>query len=173
MKNKKLIFIIATIIIIVAVIFLSLFSSSDKENNNKNQIINKKATVKNIKFKDKKINIYFFWGDGCPHCEEEYEFWDSILNDYKTKINHIYGLEVWNNKENANEMKKVAEYKDEKIKGVPYTIIGDKSFIGFDKSMKKQMKKKIEELYKDGNKYDIYKEMKKKDDKNEQKDKNE
>ena len=58
-------------------------------------------------------------------------------------------------------MKKFAEFKGDKIKGVPYTIIGDKTFIGFDKSMKKQMKNKIDELYNSGNTYDVYKEMNK------------
>lgn len=162
MKNKKIIFIGTTLLLIIIVIVLSLSTNDSKALKEKNKIINKKATVESIKFDDKKINIYFFWGDGCPHCEEEYEFWDSIIDDYKNKINHIYGLEVWNNKENAKNMKEFAKFKGDEIKGVPYTIIGDKTFVGFDKSMKKQMKKKINEMYKNSNSYDIYKEMKNK-----------
>ncbi|MEE3343347.1 MAG: hypothetical protein VZS44_04575 [Bacilli bacterium] len=158
MNNKKIIFICITIVLIIAVIFLSL-SNNNTNKNQSNQIINKKATIKSIKFDDKKINIYFFWGDGCPHCEEEYEFWDSIIKEYKDKINCIYGMEVWKNKKNAKSLKEFADFKKEKVKGVPYTIIGDKTFIGFDKSMKKQMKKKIDELYEAGNNYDIYKEI--------------
>ena len=157
MKNKKILFIGITILLIVVVVCLSFFMGDTKSSNN--GIINKKAVVKSIKFDDKKINIYFFWGDGCPHCEEEYEFWDSILDDYKDKINHIYGLEVWNNKKNAKSMKEFAKFKNDEIKGVPYTIIGNKTFVGFDKSMKKQMKKQIDDAYKDGNKYDVYREM--------------
>ena len=160
MKNKKIIFIGITILLIIIVTSLSLLLNDTKAEG-KNSIINKKATVETIKFKEKKINIYFFWGDGCPHCEEEYEFWDSIIDDYKDKINHIYGLEVWNNKKNANSMKKFAKYKGDEIKGVPYTIIGEKSFIGFDKSKKKIIKKAIDEAYKNNNSYDVYKEMKK------------
>ncbi len=162
MNNKKTLFIVLTIILIIIVIILSSLSSNNKDNNK--GIINKKATVETIKFNNKKINIYFFWGDGCPHCEEEYEFWDSIIDKYKNKINHIYGLEVWNNKKNANNMKKFAKFKGDEIKGVPYTIIGEKSFIGFDKSKKKVMKEAIDEAYKNGNNYDIYKEMTKEND---------
>lgn len=160
MKNKKIIFIGITILLIIIVTSLSLLLNDTKAEG-KNSIINKKATVETIKFKEKKINVYFFWGDGCPHCEEEYEFWDSIIDDYKDKINHIYGLEVWNNKKNANNMKEFAKYKGDEIKGVPYTIIGEKSFIGFDKSKKKIIKKAIDEAYKNNNSYDVYKEMKK------------
>ena len=159
MKNKKIIFIGITILLIIIVTSLSLLLNDTKAEG-KNSIINKKATVETIKFKEKKINVYFFWGDGCPHCEEEYEFWDSIIDDYKDKINHIYGLEVWNNKKNANNMKEFAKYKGDEIKGVPYTIIGEKSFIGFDKSKKKIIKKAIDEAY-NNNSYDVYKEMKK------------
>lgn len=158
MKNKKIIFTIITILLIIIVIALS-FGTNDNNQKNEKNIINKKATVENIKFKDKKINIYFFWGDGCPHCEEEYEFWDSIIDKYKNKINKIYGLEVWNNKKNANNMKKFAKFKGDEIKGVPYTIIGEKTFVGFEKSKKKAMIEAIEEAYKNGNTYDIYREM--------------
>ena len=158
MDKKKIIFVGITVLLVVVVVVLS-FMPGDTKADNSSAIINKKAVVKDINFDENKINIYFFWGDGCPHCEEEYEFWDSIIDDYKDKINHIYGLEVWKNKKNASDMKKFAKFNKEEIKGVPYTIIGDKTFIGFDKSMKKQMKEKIDEVYEAGNVYDVYKEM--------------
>ena len=165
MKNKKIIFIAITALLVIIIVSLSFFINDSKNLKNNNKIINKKATVESIKFKEKKVNIYFFWGDGCPHCEEEYEFWDSIINDYKNKINKIYGLEVWNNKKNANNMKKFAKFKGDEIKGVPYTIIGEKTFIGFDKSKKKTMKKAIDDAYKSKNSYDVYREMKKNNEK--------
>lgn len=158
MDKKKIIFVGITVLLVVVVVVLS-FMPGDTKADNSSAIINKKAVVKDINFDENKINIYFFWGDGCPHCEEEYEFWDSIIDDYKDKINHIYGLEVWKNKKNASDMKKFAKFNKDEIKGVPYTIIGDKTFIGFDKSMKKQMKEKIDEVYEAGNVYDVYKEM--------------
>ena len=159
MKNKKIIFISITTLLIMIIVLLSFYLNDNKTIKNNNRIINKKATIQNIKFDDKKINIYFFWGDGCPHCEEEYEFWYSIIDEYKNKINKIYGLEVWNNKKNARNMKKFAKFKGEDIKGVPYTIIGEYTFVGFDKSKKKVIKKAIDETYKNSNSYDIYKEM--------------
>ncbi|MBR3162438.1 MAG: thioredoxin family protein [Bacilli bacterium] len=163
MKNKKLLFISITILLIIIITGISLLTNNTQAKENSG-IINKKATTEIIKFNKKKINIYFFWGDGCPHCEEEYEFWDSILKDYKDKINHIYGLEVWNHKKNAKDMKEFAKFKGDEIKGVPYTIIGEKTFIGFDISKKKVMKKAIDDAYKSGNSYDIYKEMTKNND---------
>jgi thiol-disulfide isomerase/thioredoxin len=43
--------------------------------------------------------VYFFWGDGCPHCKEEKPF----LNEMKKKYPrmNIIEREVWYNKENA------------------------------------------------------------------------
>ena len=159
MNNKKLLFISITILLILIITAISFFTDDTNSMKSNSKLINKKATVESIKFKEKKVNIYFFWGDGCPHCEEEYEFWYSIIDEYKNKINKIYGLEVWNNKKNARNMKKFAKFKGEDIKGVPYTIIGEYTFVGFDKSKKKVIKKAIDETYKNSNSYDIYKEM--------------
>ncbi len=164
MNNKKLLFISITILLILIITAISFFTDDTNSMKSNSKLINKKATVESIKFKEKKVNIYFFWGDGCPHCEEEYEFWDSIINDYKNKINKIYGLEVWKNKKNAKNMKKFAKFKGDEIKGVPYTIIGEKTFVGFDKSKKKLMKAAIDETYKNKNAYDIYREMSKNND---------
>ena len=32
------------------------------------------ATLENVKYDENKINIYFFWGNGCPHCEDAFRF---------------------------------------------------------------------------------------------------
>lgn len=159
MNKKKIIFMGITVLLVVVVVILSFFVGDTKADGDDSLVINKKAVVADIKFDTKKVNIYFFWGDGCPHCEEEYEFWDSIMDEYKDKINHIYGLEVWKNKKNAESLKEFAKFIGDEVKGVPYTIIGDKTFVGFDKSMKKQMMKKIDEVYDSDNSYDVYKEM--------------
>ena len=157
MKDKKSIFIFATILIILIVLLASL-SNKDPEDA-KSKIIDKKATVESIKYDKKKINIYFFWGNGCPHCEEEYEFWDSILDEYSSKINHIYGMEVWYNKKNAKNLKVFAKKMGEDIEGVPYTVIGNKSFVGFNSMIKRQMKNQIDTEYENKGKNDIYKKI--------------
>ena len=35
----------------------------------------------NVNASEKKLNIYLFYGDGCPHCALEEEFLDDYLKD--------------------------------------------------------------------------------------------
>lgn len=75
------------------------------------------------------INAYFFWGDGCPHCEKEKEFLDYMQTKYRTfKINDF---EVYNNNKNASLLKEVAGKLGIRVDGVPATFIGDQVFIGY------------------------------------------
>ena len=49
--------------------------------------INRNSTLSDITFQNDKINLYFFWGDGCPHCEELFSFLESIQNEYGKYFN--------------------------------------------------------------------------------------
>jgi thiol-disulfide isomerase/thioredoxin len=42
------------------------------------------------------LNVYFFWGDGCPHCAEEEPFLESLEKKYP-QVN-VVDYEVWYNK---------------------------------------------------------------------------
>src|SRR5699024_2011339 len=42
------------------------------------------------------VNIYFFYGDGCPHCAEAEEFFDSIEDEYGDMYNIVF-YETWSN----------------------------------------------------------------------------
>ncbi len=74
------------------------------------------------------VPVYFFWGDGCPHCENEWELFRSIEDRYATAI-HDY--EIWNDRENALLLGSVAQALGERVSGVPFTVIGDQVFMGF------------------------------------------
>ncbi|MGI6324659.1 MAG: hypothetical protein ACOXZS_01775 [Bacilli bacterium] len=75
-----------------------------------------------------KVNIYFFWGNGCPHCENEKEVLAELKKEYPITI---YDYEVWYNKENQELLDKVGEYFDININGAPFTVIGNNYFVGF------------------------------------------
>ena len=40
------------------------------------------------------VNIYFFWGEGCPHCFKEKPFLEQLKGKYPEVRIHEY--EVWN-----------------------------------------------------------------------------
>lgn len=110
-----------------------------------------------IKFENDKINIYMFWGNGCPHCHHMKEFFDSLEETYKSKIN-LYTFEVWYNVENAGLLGRFTSFLNDTPKYVPYLVIGKHVFAGFSEDMKKEIKDALNKNYIE--KADIYKEIK-------------
>jgi thiol-disulfide isomerase/thioredoxin len=78
---------------------------------------------------NKEINIYFFWGEGCPHCAKEKPFLEKLKQKYPQIKIHSY--EVWKNSQNRDLMVKFDKKLNININGVPITIIGEKYFTGW------------------------------------------
>lgn len=104
----------------------------------------------------KKVKLYFFHGDGCPHCAEAEEFFDSIKDEYGDKF-EIVAYEVWYDTDNNELLQKIGEARDESISGVPYILIGDKSWSGYASSLDDEIIDAIKSEYdKDvADRYDI------------------
>ncbi len=96
----------------------------------------------------KEVNIYFFRGQGCSHCAEAEEWFKSIEEELGDRFK-IVDYETWYNEDNAELMKKVAEARGEaeQATGVPYIIVGDKSWIGFADDYKEEIKDQINSEY--------------------------
>ena len=95
-----------------------------------------------------KITIYFFRGEGCPHCAEAEEFFGELSKDEEYgKIFEIKDYEVWYDEDNAAFMEKVAGALDTEVSGVPFIVIGDKYFSGYASSMDDQLKETIKDAY--------------------------
>lgn len=106
--------------------------------------MNQNALLEDITFENNKINIYVFWGKNCPHCEELFDFLESIHNKYG-KYYTVYGFEIWNNEANAqlmDEMLAELNSSNEK-KAVPSYIIGNQVFDGYDRSYDSKIKEAI------------------------------
>lgn len=106
----------------------------------------------------KEVPIYFFRGEGCPHCEEAEQWFQSIEAEYGSYFN-IVDYETWYNEDNAKLMQQVAEARGEEAEGVPYIIVGDKSWSGFTESYEQEILDQITSVYaQDVNaRYDIMK----------------
>ena len=76
-----------------------------------------------------KITLYFFHGDGCPHCAEEEKFLKTIEGKYENL--EIVSYEVWYNDENADLLQKVEDAFSIKRPGVPTNVIGNTVISGF------------------------------------------
>ena len=80
--------------------------------------------------KSDKVDIYLFYGDGCPHCAQLKNFlltYNEMNNDI---IVHEY--EVWYDEEGQKNLEKVQNLLDNKSNGVPYTVIGNNVIIGYN-----------------------------------------
>ncbi len=147
MKKIKILFIIIAIILLLPI---CAFAEGSEEA----QSSDSETEVK----EDNRVKIYFFRGDGCPHCEEAEEWFNSIQADYGQYYT-LVDYEVWKNEDNADLMEKVADARDEKAEGVPYIIIGNKSWNGFSEDYTEEMLSEIKSEYdKDvEDRYDIMK----------------
>ena len=116
MKHKTdIIFIVITILILGLLSYFAFFNNKSVDN-----VINKNANVSDIKKEDGMVNIYLFYGKECPHCEKLIKYLDDINDKYGDKFN-LYGFEVWH-----------IFAKGDKSSGIPYYIIGDESFVGYN-----------------------------------------
>ena len=82
------------------------------------------------KAESKKINVYIFRGEGCPHCEEALEFFDSLEKD--------------------EEYSKYYNMKKE----------GEKTFSGYSSASDDEIKEAIKTAYNDKEYKDVVKEVK-------------
>src|SRR5574344_378806 len=103
---------------------------------------------------DDKINVYLFRGSSCSHCFDAVVYFASIVGDYGKYFN-FKTYEVWNNKANANLMSSVAKLMGDDASGVPYIVIGDKTFIGFQDSMATEITNQIVNTYNATDRYDV------------------
>lgn len=97
---------------------------------------------------NEKVNVYLFYGDGCPHCSALEEYLDEkYSNDKDVKV---YKYEVWNDVTNQELWKKVEDVTGEEAKGVPYFVIGKEVMQGYSAGdvWEKKVDKAIEEAKK-------------------------
>lgn len=76
-----------------------------------------------------KINLYFFYGDGCSHCAKEEKFLDRL--EQENKNIRIYRYEVWHSRENAQLLSRLGRELKLDVSGIPLLIIGDKTIVGY------------------------------------------
>ena len=122
-----------------------------------------KNTEADIKLSKDKLNIYIFWGDGCPHCKHLAEFLGEKQSEIGDKIS-LYTFEVWKDKNNLAFLKSFGKFLSENPKGVPYIIIGNKTYSGFsetDEETKQEIINLIKTEASKTGKIDKYQEYKK------------
>lgn len=119
----------------------------------------KETDLSEYKESDDKVNVYIFRGSTCSHCLDAVAHFASIAKD-EGKYFNVKTYEVWSNSDNNDLMNDAAnEIGDSEVSGVPYIIIGKKSWSGYAASYDDEMMKEIKSEYnKDKSKrYDVIK----------------
>ncbi len=80
-------------------------------------------------FAQEPVTVYFFYGQGCPHCASEELFLEKFERE-KPEI-QVKRYEIWFNAENRKLLREVASALDINTGGVPITIINSKAFYGY------------------------------------------
>ncbi|PIR93176.1 hypothetical protein COT99_02175 [Candidatus Falkowbacteria bacterium CG10_big_fil_rev_8_21_14_0_10_43_10] len=72
--------------------------------------------------KSKIVDIYFFYGDGCPYCAKEEKFLAQLKIDDPDVRVHYY--EIWYNQKNSSLAEKIIKETGVNVSGTPITFIG-------------------------------------------------
>ena len=98
------------------------------------------------------VNLYLFYGDGCPHCAEEEKFIEEYLETEKSA--KLIKYEVWHSEENRKTWVKIQDKLNNHENGVPYLIIGDEVIVGYLDGVTNENIKKYVNKYKNDKKYE-------------------
>ena len=88
------------------------------------------------------VNVFFFHKDTCDICKQEKVFLEALREKYPNM--HVYSYEV-SDENNYNIMKQARGVFGDTREGVPYTVIADTPFHGFNEASKCKMQKALYE----------------------------
>lgn len=80
------------------------------------------------------VNLYLFHSKDCSHCKQERLWLETIKDEYEYL--NIYEYEVTRNQENSDLLDKVKERFMTDTPYVPFTVVGDKYWVGFGENAK-------------------------------------
>ncbi len=92
---------------------------------------------------DNKVTVYFFWGEGCPHCSTQKPYLEEWQEKYGDEI-EVKMFETWKNPDNVALFQEVAKAYGIQARGVPTTFIGERNWVGFSSSMAPEIEQYIE-----------------------------
>lgn len=88
------------------------------------------------------VNVYFFYSDRCDFCSQENGYLEALKQRYSNM--RIYKYEV-SSDANLALMNQAKELYGIKEGGVPFTIIGDNTYLGFSQGKKAKMQDAVYE----------------------------
>lgn len=88
------------------------------------------------------VTLYFFHGDGCPHCAEEKVFLDKLQGS--CPYLEIKTYEVWYDDENASFLQDVKKAYGVDNSYVPTTVVGNTILVGYSDAIGNKISRAVE-----------------------------
>ncbi len=88
------------------------------------------------------VHVYYFWGDGCPVCEQQRTYLEWLQERYPEVVVHAF--EVWFEVPNRELLVAFSDAFGQPVTAVPVTFIGDQGWVGFGQVSSLQMTDAVE-----------------------------
>jgi len=133
LKNKRKLLLIGMLIIFIIGFFLfkSLLLTGNSINGNLDSIND-----------STNVTLIVFYGEGCPHCSELFEYLEKLKEAGYNLI--ISSYEIRFNEQSRNLFEELSKIYDQEIQGVPTMFIGEKVIIGYAKFMQNEIREEID-----------------------------
>jgi len=87
------------------------------------------------------VEIYYFYGKGCPHCAQMAPFLDELSEEYPIELKKF---EIYFDQENRELFYDTAEAYNSEIGGVPTIFLDDKMIVGYSSALEDNIRQEIE-----------------------------
>ena len=101
-----------------------------------------------VRAQDNRLNIYFFWGVGCPHCERAKPVLEALTASEGNIT--LFEFEVYENEENLNLFYQIAEAYGTVPQAVPTIFIGERYWVGYTEDVKLEIERYINQCLENG-----------------------
>jgi len=91
---------------------------------------------------EEKVVIYFFWGDGCPHCAKAKPYLEALVQENPSIELRMF--EIYNSEENQALFEKVSEAYGFTPRYVPTIFVGDRYWEGWSDTIQADVTTAIE-----------------------------
>ena len=101
-----------------------------------------------VSAQENEVEVYMFYGAGCPHCAMLQEFLADMQEKYSLLT--VKEHETYFNEENRETFQKMADSFGHAIQGVPTVFIDDKVIVGFSTTIGDSIEKEIQRCISEG-----------------------
>ena len=87
------------------------------------------------------VVLYFFWGDGCPHCAQQKPFLEELSERYPNL--EVREYEIYYVEENRDLFLEMAEAVGFEARAVPTTVIGERHWVGYSEDIAQEIEAQV------------------------------